>query len=217
MSCKLLIFDLDGTILDTTEGILESVKYTIEHFQLEMLPHEQLLTFIGPPIQDSFARAYGLSGAVLQEIADVFRAIYSQKYLLEAKPYDGIFQLFESLQQAGIQTAVATYKREDYAIRLLKHFGFDKYITVMHGGDNFNQLKKSDIITQCIEESSVVDKNEVVMVGDTIFDAAGAAALGLRFIAVTYGFGFRSGEQTDMSYLGYANRTEDIYTIINQL
>jgi phosphoglycolate phosphatase len=190
----LAIFDLDGTILDTSEGILASVAHTIKQLNLPQLNQEELSTFIGPPIQDSFAGYYGLSGASLQEAADIFRNNYSTCNLLAAKPYDGIYAVFDFLHEHNILSAVATYKREDYALKLLKHFSFDKYTDILFGADNENKLKKKDIIIKCLEKSKVKDLRKVIVIGDTYHDATGAANLNLDFMAVTYGFGFKKGD-----------------------
>ncbi len=190
----LAIFDLDGTLLDTTEGILSSAKYTIKKMGLEALDDKALSGFIGPPIQDSFAEAYGLSGPILQDIATIFRNVYSTEYLLLARAYDGIFELFEELCHRGIRIAVATYKREDYALELLRHFGFDRYTDIMFGGDHENKLKKKDIIEKCITVSGVRDRSRIVMVGDTRHDAIGAKGMGVDFLGVSYGFGFKNSD-----------------------
>ncbi len=188
----LAIFDLDGTLLDTSEGILAAVKYTIDKLGFAHLPEEHIRRFIGPPIQASFAAAYGLEGEILQEIAGVFRDAYSSEFLLLARAYDGIFDLFSALTARGILPAVATYKREDYALKLLRHFGFDRYTDILFGGDHENKLTKRDIIEKCIRTAGVCDLSRVVMVGDTHFDAIGAEKMGVDFLGVTYGFGFSS-------------------------
>ena len=149
---KVAVFDVDGTLLDTKEGVLESVQYTIEKFGLQRLSVEQLETFIGPPIQNSFARYYKLPEIEIQKLANTFRERYKMVDLLKAKPYDGIYQVFEMLKKKDIELAVATYKRQDYAIKILRHFGFDKYTDVLYGADNENKLKKKDIIQQYISE-----------------------------------------------------------------
>lgn len=195
---KLAIFDLDGTLLDTTEGVLSSVKYTAEKMGFEIPSDDELSAFIGPPIQDSFAKIYGLEGPILQTIAGVFRDRYSQRdFLLRAKPYEGIYQVFEKLIEMGITPAVATYKREDYAISLLSYYGFDRYTDIMFGGDHENKLKKKDIIEKCITAAGITDLSEVVMIGDTAYDAIGARAMGVDFLGVSYGFGFKSAADAD--------------------
>lgn len=196
----LAIFDLDGTLLDTTEGVLSAVKYTMNEMGFAIPDDKALSAFIGPPIQDSFARTYGLEGKILQEIASVFRNKYStEEYLLLAKPYEGIFELFEELCKRGIRPAVATYKREDYALTLLRHFGFDRYTDIMFGGDHENKLKKKDIIEKCMTVSGV-PKERAVMIGDTAFDAIGAEGMGVDFLGVTYGFGFETKKEIEDGY-----------------
>ena len=191
----LVIFDVDGTLLDTTEGILEAQKYTIKKMGYEMPSEEELQSFIGPPVQDTYARLYGLEGPILQEIAEIFRNYYSTKSLLGARAYDGIYDLFDKMKEKGVRSAIATYKREDYALTLLRAFHFDRYTDIMYGGDNENKLKKKDIIEKCLKTAGVTDASQVVMIGDTCHDAIGAEKIGADFIGVTFGFGFKSREE----------------------
>ena len=188
---KYVIFDLDGTLLDTKEGILLSVEHTVRELGYGELTLEQKLSFIGPPVQVSLKRIYGLDDIQAQHGAGVFREFYKDRALLKAKPYEGIYDLCGALKDKGIRMAVATYKREDYAVRLLKHYDFDKYCDPMHGADNNNVLKKEDIIMMCVNEMGA-KKEECVLIGDTDNDAKGAMEAGIPFVAVTYGFGFKS-------------------------
>lgn len=190
MKYNLVIFDLDGTLMDTSSGILMAVKDTIKEHGMPELSEEQIRTFIGPPIQWSFEAQYGISKEDAQRMADTFRALYSTKHLLGAVPYPGIYDLLKVLNERGMKSAIATYKREDYALRLLKHYHFDDYTDIMYGGDNDGTLKKHDIIQKCIDTVGVKNLNEVVMVGDTLHDSNGAKEQGVDFIGVSYGFGF---------------------------
>ena len=201
----LAVFDLDGTILDTTEGVLSAVKYTIQEMGYVMPDDSILETFIGPPIQDSFAKTFGLSGGILQKIATIFRNRYKDIDLLKAKPYEGIYDVFRGLSAQNTIPAVATYKREDYAITLLKSYHFDQYTQIMHGADHENKLKKQDIIKKCISEAGILDYSRVVMIGDTIHDADGALKLGIDFIGVTYGFGLKEDELSQVISIGFAD------------
>lgn len=211
----LVIFDVDGTLLDTTQGVLAASKYTIEKMGYEMPDDDVLASFIGPPIQDSFAKTFQLNGPVLQEIATIFRTRYKDEDLLKARPYDGIFTVFDELKKQGIKTAVATYKREDYAITIMEHFGFHRYAEWIHGADHDNQLKKKDIIELCMKESGVTDRSRIVMVGDTLHDALGAQQVGIDFIGVTFGFGFHTANDIgDVPYVGCADSAEDILKFI---
>lgn len=207
---KNVIFDLDGTLLDTSEGILLSVEHTVKELKYCELTHEQKLSFIGPPVQVSLKRLYGLSDEEAQRGAGVFREFYKDKALLKAKPYDGIYDLCEDLKKRGIGMAVATYKREDYALKLLKHFDFDKYCDPMHGADNNNVMKKEDIILMCVNEMNA-GKEECVLIGDTDNDAKGAAKAGIPFIAATWGFGFKKKEDLkDYPYIGIADSPKNV-------
>lgn len=209
-----VIFDLDGTLLDTREGILESVRYAAEQLRYPALPHETLLSFIGPPIQQSFMTHYGCSLEQAQEAAGIFRDYYKDSALLRASPYDGIYDLCSCLQSHGVRMAVATYKREDYALTLLRYFHFDRYCDPMHGADHENRLKKEDIISLCMAEMSA-SKADTVLVGDTTHDAKGALEAGIPFIGVTYGFGFQTPEDVDAyPSIGTANSPMDIAAIV---
>lgn len=210
-----VIFDVDGTLLDTTEGVLNSVKYAMREKSLEIPSDEYLRSFIGPPIQNSFAKLYGLEGKELQELTDLFRNRYKRTELLKAKPYDGLFEVLSNLKNAGIKIGIATYKREDYAITLLKHFGFDKYTDVMHGADNNNVLKKKDIIELCLKEMGVEDYKRAVMIGDSDNDALGADHIGIEFVGVTYGFDFAKPEDVQQfPSIGCVDKPIDLLSIL---
>lgn len=205
------VFDVDGTLLDTTEGVLAAVIYTIKKYNLPTLSEEQLKTFIGPPVQDSFQKYYQLGNRENQKLAECFRDRYKTFDLLKAVPYSGIFKTMDILYQNNIKIAVATYKRQDYAIKLLKHFGFDKYTNVMYGADNFNKLKKKVIIIKCMEDLGVTDYTRAVMIGDTDNDAIGADKIGMNFLGVIYGFGFKNpNDVKQYPSIGSVDNAEDI-------
>lgn len=212
MKYRLAIFDLDGTLMDTSSGILMAVKDTIKEHGMPELSEEQIRTFIGPPIQWSFEAQYGISKEEAQRMADTFRALYSTKHLLGAVPYPGIYDLLKALNDRDVKSAIATYKREDYALRLLKHYHFDDYTDIMYGGDNDGILKKRDIIQKCIDTAGVKDLKEVVMVGDTLHDSNGAKELGVDFIGVSYGFGFHGEDAKGIESM--AGTTEEILNFV---
>lgn len=211
----LIIFDLDGVLLDTSSGSISSVKHVIKHFNLKPLTNAELLTFIGPPIQDSFERFYGFEKEKLQDMANEFRSYYKQKDLLKACLYPQILNLFEQLVKDGYQIGVATYKRQDYAQKILKHFGFLQHTNLVFGADNENKFKKVDIIKNCISGANVKDFAKVVMVGDTANDAIGAAKIPVDFIGVSYGFGFKNeADIKNFAHIGLANNAMEILKII---
>ncbi len=193
---KLLIFDLDGTLLDTSEGVIESARFAAETLGKPRLPREELLDFIGPPLTASFPKHYGFDESTTWEAIRLFRLHYQEGAVFLAKPYEGIYDLCRTMQDHGISMAVATNKIEPMAQKLLAHFGFDRYCSPIRGADAEGKLKKADLIRSCLEELNVLPQDAVLM-GDTVFDAEGAAGAGVGFLAVTYGFGFQTREDAE--------------------
>ena len=210
---KNVVFDLDGTLLDTSEGIIESAVYAARQLGYDALPHETMLRFVGPPIQQSLMTFYGCDPETAQKGAEFFRDYYKTTALLKATAYNGIFELCSVLQKNGVNMAVATYKREDYALMLLRHFGFDQYCVSMHGADNLNVLKKEDIVRLCQQEMGAENENSV-LIGDTEHDALGALKSHTPFLAVTYGFGFKSEDDIKYPHIGTASCPMEIADII---
>ena len=186
-----VLFDLDGTLLDTSEGILSSVKYTIDVMGFEPIDEDYFETFIGPPIQHTLQKIYHLDDATRDKAAAVFREHYSTVDLCKAKLYDGVLETLSELKKNGIKIAVATYKREDYTKKLLDEFGISQYCDWIQGSDFAGKLTKADIIELCLQNLNV-EKRKVLMVGDTEHDLVGAQNAGVDFLAVTFGFGFHN-------------------------
>ena len=182
-----------------------------------LLDRKELLTFIGPPIEVSFARYYELNEDELKQVAAKFRKIYCQDNLFKAALYDGMEEVFKYLDNRNIRMAIATYKRESYTIPLLKHFQIDRYTDIIFGSDAEGKLKKNDIIRKCIEKAGCTDLSKVVMIGDTRHDGEGAGQLGIHFVAVTYGFGFqRSEEYADLECMGVVDRPLELISCIDK-
>lgn len=196
------VFDLDGTLLDTSKGIISAINYTINKNNLKKISNNKIKKFIGPPIQETFSKIYKTNTYDSQKLADTFRERYKNVDLLEAEPYAGIYDVLEELSK-NIKIAVSTYKREDYAKKLLEEFGFNRYFNVITGGDNLNTLTKRDIIKISIDNLKGTDYNKIVYIGDTESDFKAAKNLGINFIGVNYGFGFKKVSD-------FANTPQDI-------
>lgn len=213
---KMVIFDVDGTILDTSSGLSASIIRTIEKFKMKMLDNETINSFIGPPVQESFKKYYGLTDNEAQKMAETFRTFYKELDLLKAVPYDNVFELFDLLKEKKITIAIATYKREDYAIELMKHFHFNDYTSIIYGADNYNKLKKSDIIQKCIE-SSDFDAKDILVVGDSLSDGEGANKNSCDFCGVTYGFGTKlKSDYSNVNTVKVVNSINEIIAWIQQ-
>ena len=207
---KLVVFDLDGTILHTSPGVLESVKDAINIMGLPMPDEKTLKRFVGPPIENSMRAQFCLDEEQTARAAATFRERYQNVNLYNAIPYDGIYEVFAQLVQKGITPAVATYKRHSYAHPLLVHFDFDRYTDVLFGSDADKLTTKSAIIEACMEKAGISDPAQVLMVGDTIHDATGAATLGIDFLGVTYGYGLNEEEIKNTCAIGYVSVAADI-------
>lgn len=184
---KSIIFDLDGTLIDSSEGIIKSVTKTIKHFKLPMLSNENLLKFIGPPIQNSCKAAYGTYDTFAQEFANYFRQEYAAGDVFCSYVYKGIFDLLDFLKNSGCILGIATYKREDYAISLVEHLDLSRYFSNICGADNENKLTKKDILINCIQQLKS-KTGECIFIGDTKSDASAAEFAGVDFIAAGWGF-----------------------------
>lgn len=186
-----ILFDLDGTLLDTSRGVLKSIDYTIHELGLPEITEEVKRSFIGPPIQDSFRNTFSLNDEMTAKAASTFRNVYKDIFLLEADPYEGMYDFLKELKLRGIKTAVATYKREDYTLKLLDALDISKYFDIIKGSDMEGKLTKADIVQFCVDGLSA-DKSDIVLIGDSANDEKGAQARGIDFIGVTFGFGYKS-------------------------
>ena len=194
---KYVLFDLDGTLIDTKEGIISAVVQTMNRFGQEVPQRSVLESFIGPPMQDSIKSLYQLDDETAMKMANTFRDLYrTDKYLYNSEPYEGIFLLLDTLKKQGAVVGVATYKRNDYATKLLVEKGFDKYTSYMYGSDFEGKLTKADIIRQCLNNMGCRDNADAVYIGDGESDGKNANAVGIDFIAVTYGYGFKNDNET---------------------
>lgn len=206
MKYKTIVWDIDGTLLNTLEGLVSAYQYTITKLKLPEKSCEEIATFIGPTPQTIFVSRFGLSEIEAQKAADIFRDRYKNVDLLKAKPYTNLLSVIEELSKIGYKQAVATNKRQDYAVDICKHFGIDKYCNPIYGADNFNTLSKSDLIKKCLKDMNI-SANQAVMIGDTPGDKAAAEQAGVGFIGVNYGFGFKNVE-------GYANSPSEILDLL---
>lgn len=185
-----IIFDLDGTLIDTSPGILQATDYIIKTFQLPDISDETKRTFIGPPIQISFQKHYGFSQEQAWKLATAWRDVYKEKFLLKATPYDGIYRVLQYLRDKEIKTCVATNKREDYTMELLDHFSFLNLFDCIVGSDFEGTRNKAEMIRLCMSRTGVINQIQCLMIGDTNGDLAAAKEIGIDFLGVTYGFGF---------------------------
>lgn len=188
---KLVIFDLDGTLADTSIGIFKSIRYVQKMMRLPEISEEQMRSHVGPPMEESYNRNFGLTGEKLKEAVKLHKDYAMKQGFMELEFYKGIPELLDALKKKGIKTAVATLKSHNTAIKIFQTFHMEDRFHIVKGIDSNNPMTKSQIIEFCMEKSGC-KQSETVLIGDSCYDALGAFQSGIDFIAVTYGFGFKN-------------------------
>ena len=188
---KVILFDLDGTLIDTSKGIFSSVRYAEKMMEFQPVSDGQLNKFVGPPPVQSYMKNYRVSEEVAREATKYHRE-YGAKYgIYEAAVYQGIPELLESLKESEVKLGVCTLKRQDIAERVLDYFGLLKYFDVVAGIDQQESLTKADTIDIALGAVGETNKENAVLVGDSVYDAEGAEEANIDFIGVLYGFGLK--------------------------
>ncbi|HEL2006473.1 TPA: HAD family hydrolase [Streptococcus suis] len=184
-----ILFDLDGTLTDSGQGILNSVAYALEKMGIEEPDTANLNRFIGPPLYESFSRFYQLNPEDTQSAVDAFRVYFKEKGMFENQLYPGIFPLLEELRTAGKTLVIATSKPEIFAKQILEHFGIAHYFDVIAGASlDSSRISKADVIGYAINQLEAFPKH-AVMIGDREHDIEGARMHQLPAIGVLYGYG----------------------------
>lgn len=181
-----VLFDLDGTLTDSGEGITKSAVFAFEKLRLTVPSQKDLELFIGPPLAEIFPK-YGVPVEQTDEAIRYFRQRYKSVGKFENKPYDGIEKLLKDLKKAGMHLYVATSKPETTAVEILSHFHLDSYFDEIAGATESHDRETKDAVIAYLLNH--VHARNCVMVGDTRFDVLGAAKLHIPCIGVAWGYG----------------------------
>lgn len=208
-----LLFDLDGTLTDSAEGIINSVKYTADKLGLAEPDRDTLRKFIGPPLAESFSKLLGLPQDEIKHAISVYREYFSAVGIYENRLYPWTAELLVMLRAAGFKMAVATSKPEVYAGNIITRFQLEKYFDCICGIPLDNpKSTKADVIRRALEILKC-DKGSTVMVGDRSYDVAGAAACGIPCIGVLYGYG-EAGELESAGAAAVCKSCEELCGVI---
>lgn len=189
MKYKYIIFDLDGTLSDSKEGITKSVQYALEKVGIIEENLENLEHFVGPPMLEEYINAYGMSKDKALETLGYYRERYVPIGIYETKSFEGVKEILQILKEHGCGIGMATSKPENMAIEVAKYLEIEEYFDIICGADlKGPRQSKADVLNKLFEESDFV-KEESVLVGDTKFDIEGANALGIDSIGVSWGTG----------------------------
>ncbi len=211
MILKTILFDLDGTLTDSGEGIINCALMTLERYGLPLPSREEMRVFVGPPLSKSFAE-HGVPAEEIDNAIAIYRSRYVPIGKFENKPYSGIRELLQKLLDAGCRLYVATSKPETVSIEILEHFDLAKYFTRICGASlDSSRSSKADVIAYVL--SLAPDAKNMIMVGDTEFDVLGAREHCIPTIGVSWGY----GKVTDIRNAGaiaIADTTEELYELL---
>ncbi|MGY1806073.1 HAD hydrolase-like protein [Blastococcus sp. SYSU D00669] len=182
---RLVLFDLDGTLVDSTPGIWASVRIAAAELGLPEPTTEQLTQMVGPPLQDGFATVLRVPPPDVPRAVAAYRAHYSAGALLDVHVYDGVPELLATLS-AGATLAVATSKPETFAVRVLEHTGLLPFFASVHGATLDGAVRHKDQVVAAALAAHP-DGERPVLVGDRAHDVLGAAAHGLPCIGAGWG------------------------------
>ena len=190
---ELIIFDLDGTLLDTSPGIFNSVRYAESQMKLLPIPAARLSEFVGPPPKSMYMKVYGLDEDQALLAAQKHREYGRTKAIYDAGIYPGIPELLSQLKAKGYKLAVATLKSQQIAEVILEHYGLHRYFDAIVGMDPQETLTKCRTIQLAVQHTGTCGK--VLLVGDSQYDWIGAQEADIDFVGALYGFGFgRDGQ-----------------------
>ena len=211
-----ILFDLDGTLTDSSEGITRSVVYSLEKQGIKTKAPDAYYSFIGPPLDDSYG-AMGMDKDQVDESIRLYRERYETLGWKENKPYEGIIDLLDILSQ-NHTLGVATSKPTLFAQRILELFQMDKYFKVIVGSNmDRTRLAKREVIEEVLVQLGNPERPRVLMIGDREHDLIGAVQHGVDAIRVLYGFGTEK-EHEGHKYLEICRSVEDLKnTILNEI
>jgi phosphoglycolate phosphatase len=185
-----VLFDLDGTLIDPRLAITGSVQYALARHGIIVDDLDLLLPFIGPPLIESFQRYYGLNLVRATEAVEAYRHAFRERGMAHNHPYSGIERLLQDLSQAGVLLAIATSKSTVFAEEITDMLGFSRWFDLIAGSNlDHTRVAKQEVITHVLAERPHYRERSIVMVGDREHDIFGARAHGMDTIAVAYGYG----------------------------
>ena len=205
MKYTYLLFDLDGTLLNTLEGVVKCAQYAMRHYGYEF-SLEELEPFLGPPLRDSFLR-FGLKEEQVADAIFKFRERYNTEGAKETCLFPEIPSLLAKLKNAGYKLGVATSKYEEYAKDFLKRFDIADYFDYITGSNLDETIsKKCEVIEEALRRFNISDKrHSALMIGDMKYDDIGAKIAGIDCVGVYTGTAEENEhEEAGATYIAYS-------------
>ncbi|MDE6201762.1 MAG: HAD family hydrolase [Clostridiales bacterium] len=186
---KNILFDLDGTLTDSFEGITNSALYALHTMGVPEYNKSNLNFFVGPPLFDSFGRIFDGDEQKVERAITLYREYFADHGWKENRVYDGVPQMLQQLADMGKTLIVATSKPELFARRIVEYFDLSKYFVFVAGASmDSSRAKKAKVIEYAIANTGI-DKADTIMIGDRNHDILGAKTCGLKSMGVLYGYG----------------------------
>lgn len=211
---KYILFDLDGTLLNTYPGVANALRYTMEFFGKPVPDETETRKYLGPPLGDSFRDIAGFDEEIIPDAIKKFREYYLEKGVFEYEFFEELKPVFDKLRNMGCTLAVATSKLEPAAYSMLKHAGIlNEFDFVCGASSDSARVTKTAVLENVLEHYEITDKSEVLLIGDRNHDVIGAKNVGIDCCGVLCGFGSReefekSGAKYIIPYIS------DIFTLL---
>ena len=210
---KAILFDLDGTLTDSGEGIINCASLALRHYGIPIPDRETMRVFVGPPLRDTFYK-FGVPEDKLDEAVEVYRSRYIPIGKFENTPYPGIHELLAKLKSEGHKLYVATSKPEQMSMDILNKFELAQYFDLLAGATlDGSRDSKADVIAYLLQQTG--SDLETVMVGDTVYDIVGAAAHNMPAIGVSWGYG-NVAEMKKAGAKAIAHTMDALHDLLNQ-
>lgn len=214
---RAVLFDLDGTLIDSSEGIAKSAQYALQHYGIEEKDLSRFRKFIGPPLVKSFQKYYGFSESQSVEAVSIYRERYNKIGLYECSLYPGVRQCIEELKDMGYLIGMASSKPEESCRRILEHFGILTLFDDVVGATFDGRIDtKEEVLNEVLRRWKDVPREEMCLIGDTMFDVEGANKVNIACIAVSFGFG-DVAQMTEAGACCVCDRMQDLPALIKQL
>lgn len=193
---KTVLFDLDGTIINSEEGITNCIRYVLDYWKMEQPPQKDLLQFIGPPLKEQFQIVYEFD-EIKASVSDMkFRERFDRKGIFECVLYPGIADTLRQLKMHGYRIMLASSKHEDACVRIIEHFHLIDCFDRIFGAAGLGKGSSKESVLNNLFHETGINRADAVLIGDTKYDVFGAKAAGISCIGVAYGFGSRAELET---------------------
>ncbi len=211
-----VLFDLDGTLVNTGEGVTKSVCHALEQFGIFETDQRKLERFIGPPLMESFSREYGFSEEKSNQAVTFFRQRYETVGVYECILYPEVINSLEQLRELGFHLSVASSKREDFCHVVLEYLKLDQYFDLIGGAKDAGASTKIQVLEDVLKRLSLQDRSQAVLIGDTRYDAQGARQAGIDCIGVAYGFEQDFDEMIKAGVLGVFDSLPEVVDFLRK-